>query len=89
MSNSVYGKVALMTGGSLGLGAAVALALADEGADVAISYEKSKERAEAVVAQIERRGRRAVAIQSDHGDPSTAGPHRKSGRASRKAGHPL
>ena len=52
MSNSLNGKVALVTGGSRGLGAAVALALADEGADVAISYEKSKERAEAVVAQI-------------------------------------
>ncbi|TAV98395.1 SDR family oxidoreductase [Rhizobium ruizarguesonis] len=74
MSNSLKGKVALVTGGSRGLGAAVALALADEGADVAITYEKSKERAEAVVAQIEQRGRRAVAIQSDQGDPSTAEP---------------
>lgn len=72
MSNSLTGKVALVTGGSRGLGAAVALALAEEGAEVAITYEKSKERADAVVAQIQQRGRRAVAIQSDQGDPSTA-----------------
>jgi NAD(P)-dependent dehydrogenase (short-subunit alcohol dehydrogenase family) len=38
MSNSLRGKVALVTGGSRSLGAAVALALADEGADVAITY---------------------------------------------------
>ncbi|RWY80486.1 SDR family oxidoreductase [Rhizobium leguminosarum] len=74
MSNSLNGKVALVTGGSRGLGAAVALALADEGADVAITYEKSRDRAEGVVAQIEQRGRRAVAIQSDQGDPSQAEP---------------
>ncbi|ACS55849.1 short-chain dehydrogenase/reductase SDR [Rhizobium leguminosarum bv. trifolii WSM1325] len=74
MSNTLNGKVALVTGGSRGLGAAVALALADEGADVAITYEKSRDRAEGVVAQIEQRGRRAVAIQSDQGDPSQAEP---------------
>ena len=72
MGNSLNGKVALVTGGSRGLGAAVALALSDEGADVAISYEKSTERAEAVVAEINKRGHRAVAIKSDQGDPSTA-----------------
>ncbi|MBB4440721.1 MULTISPECIES: SDR family NAD(P)-dependent oxidoreductase [Rhizobium] len=74
MSNSLNGKVALVTGGSRGLGAAVALALADEGADVAITYEKSKDRAEAVVAQIEKRGRRAFAFKSDQGNPSNAKP---------------
>jgi NAD(P)-dependent dehydrogenase (short-subunit alcohol dehydrogenase family) len=52
MGNSLHVKVALVTGGSRGLGAAVALALADEGADVAISYEKSTERAEAVIAEV-------------------------------------
>lgn len=49
-------KVAIVTGGSRGIGAASALALADEGADVAISYSSSADRAKAVVADLEAKG---------------------------------
>jgi 3-oxoacyl-[acyl-carrier protein] reductase len=62
------GKRALVTGGSRGIGAAIAVALADKGADVAITYERSAERAEAVVQGIRDKGRNAVAIQADSGD---------------------
>lgn len=66
----LVGKRALVTGGSRGIGAAIALALADKGADVAISYERSAERATEVVRAIEAKGRRAVAIQADSADPA-------------------
>ena len=56
------GKRALVTGGSRGIGAAIALALAENGADVAISYERAADRARDIVEQIEAKGRRAVAI---------------------------
>lgn len=58
-------KRALVTGGSRGIGAAIALALAENGADVAFTYKSSPEKAQAVVDSIERLGRRAVAIQAD------------------------
>ncbi|WP_431262415.1 SDR family NAD(P)-dependent oxidoreductase [Roseateles chitinivorans] len=63
------GKRALVTGGSRGIGAAIALALAEEGADVALTFQNSGDRARAVVASIERLGRRGVAIQADSADP--------------------
>ncbi|CAO3448888.1 Oxidoreductase, short-chain dehydrogenase/reductase family [Azospirillum argentinense] len=69
-SGELVGKRALVTGGSRGIGAAIALALADKGADVAISYERSAERAAEVVRAIEAKGRRAVAIQADSADPA-------------------
>lgn len=72
MSKSLEGKVALVTGGSRGLGAATAVALAAEGADVAISYVASAEKAEAVVRQIEAAGGRGIAIRSDQADPLAA-----------------
>lgn len=62
------GKRALVTGGSRGIGAAIALALADKGADVAITYEKSADNAAELVREIERKGRKAVAIQADSAD---------------------
>lgn len=66
------GTVAIVTGGSRGIGAASALALADEGADVAISYSASADRAKAVVADLEAKGVRAAAFQADQGDATQA-----------------
>jgi NAD(P)-dependent dehydrogenase (short-subunit alcohol dehydrogenase family) len=74
MSNILKGKVALVTGGSRGLGAAAAEALADQGADVAISYVASAEKAEAVVEKLRARGVRALAIKSDQADMTAAKP---------------
>ncbi|CAN5120536.1 3-oxoacyl-ACP reductase FabG [soil metagenome] len=59
------GKRALVTGGARGIGAAIALKLAEDGADVAITYEKSVDKAEALAAEIRALGRKAVAIQAD------------------------
>lgn len=74
MSTKLKGQVALVTGGSRGLGAAIAEALADQGADVAISYVASAEKAEAVVAKLKAKGVRALAVRSDQADTSAAGP---------------
>lgn len=63
------GKRALVTGGSRGIGAAIAQALAESGADVAITYQRSTEKAEAVIKSIENAGRRAIAIQADSANP--------------------
>jgi NAD(P)-dependent dehydrogenase (short-subunit alcohol dehydrogenase family) len=68
--SELAGKRALVTGASRGIGAAIALALADKGADVAITYERSAERAAGIVRAIEAKGRRAVAIQADSADAS-------------------
>jgi len=74
MLKTLTGKVALVTGGSRGLGAATAAALADQGADVAISYVSSAAKAEAVVEQLKAKGVRAIAIQSDQADMAAAKP---------------
>ncbi|WP_458127801.1 SDR family NAD(P)-dependent oxidoreductase [Pseudomonas sp. Z2-11] len=74
MQKPLLGKVALVTGGSRGLGAVTAQALADQGADVAISYVASAEKAEAVVAKLKAKGVRALAISSDQADMSAAKP---------------
>ncbi|MGE8496106.1 MAG: SDR family NAD(P)-dependent oxidoreductase [Pseudomonas sp.] len=68
--SELRGKRALVTGASRGIGAAIALALADKGADVAITYERSAERAAEVVRAIEAKGRKAIAIQADSADPA-------------------
>ena len=65
---TLTGKRALVTGASRGIGAAIAKALAAEGADVAITYEKSAESAAEVVRAIKAKGRRAVAVQADSAD---------------------
>lgn len=66
--NEIEGKVALVTGGSRGIGAAVAVRLAEGGADVALTYERNTERADEVVGQIKGAGGRALAIQADSAD---------------------
>jgi 3-oxoacyl-[acyl-carrier protein] reductase len=70
---SLDGKTALVTGGSRGIGAAIAVRLASEGADVAISHTVSPGSAAKVVAEIAALGHRAVAYVSDAGDASAAG----------------
>src|ERR1700754_1735981 len=67
---TLTGKRALVTGASRGIGAAIAKALAAEGADVAITYERSAQPAAAVVKGIEALGRRSVAIRADSADPA-------------------
>ncbi len=59
------GKSAIVTGGSQGIGTASSLMLAEEGADVCLTYRKHKEEAEAVKEQIEAMGRKALAIKCD------------------------
>ncbi|MFG2847212.1 SDR family NAD(P)-dependent oxidoreductase [Kitasatospora sp. NPDC048296] len=63
------GKVALVTGGSRGIGAAVALRLAEDGADVALTYQGAADRAEEVVAKISAMGRTGWAVRADGADP--------------------
>ncbi len=63
--NKLTGKVAIVTGASLGIGAAVAKALAEAGAAVAVNYSSTKEGAERIVSQITREGGKAIAIQAD------------------------
>ena len=58
-------RVALVTGGSRGIGAAIALALADAGCAVAVNYRERAEDAEAVVAKIKAMGGRAIAVAAD------------------------
>ncbi|MEV5529623.1 3-oxoacyl-ACP reductase family protein [Streptomyces prunicolor] len=69
---TLNGKVALVTGGSRGIGAATALRLARDGADVAVTYVDGKEAAEDVVGRIEALGRRAVALRADSADTAEA-----------------
>jgi NAD(P)-dependent dehydrogenase (short-subunit alcohol dehydrogenase family) len=68
MSNAFADRVALVTGGSRGIGRATALRLAREGADVAISYGTRKSDAERVVAEIDALGRKAICIACNVGD---------------------
>lgn len=68
MSKTLTGKVALVTGGSRGIGAAIARALADDGADVAISYAASADKAQAVVQDLLAKGVRADAFKADQAD---------------------
>jgi 3-oxoacyl-[acyl-carrier protein] reductase len=68
MTNRLQGKVALVTGGSRGIGAAIARRLAAEGATVALSYGSSPEKAAEVAASIEAAGGRASVFRADQSD---------------------
>ncbi|MGB0618182.1 MAG: SDR family NAD(P)-dependent oxidoreductase [Myxococcota bacterium] len=70
MRPNLEGRVALVTGAALRTGRALALALAEAGADVIVHYYRSQDEALEVVAQIEKRGRRGYAISFDLADPT-------------------
>ena len=81
-------KVALVTGASRGMGMAIALLFAQEGAKVVVNYLKSQEKAAQVVAEIKKAGSEAIAIKADVSDEAQVkqmvrqaverlGPHRK------------
>lgn len=65
MSDSLHGRVALVTGAAIRLGRAVAMRLAKEGADMAVHYGSSQREAREAVLEIEKLGRRAIAVQAD------------------------
>jgi 3-oxoacyl-[acyl-carrier protein] reductase len=70
MPDAFSGRVALVTGGSRGIGRAVALRLAGEGADVALSYASRADAAQQVVNEIEALGRRAISLACDVSRPA-------------------
>jgi 3-oxoacyl-[acyl-carrier protein] reductase len=72
--SSLQGKVALVTGASKGIGAAIARELAARGAAVAVNYSGSKAGADKVVADIEAAGGKAIAVQANLADPDSIGP---------------
>ena len=69
-TTALQGKIAIVTGASRSIGAAIAKRLARDGATVAITYNASPDKAEQVVTEIETAGGKAIALQADAGDPA-------------------
>lgn len=86
MNPSLTTPIALITGGSRGLGKNMALQLARRGTDVLLTYRSNRKEAEAVVAEIEQSGRRAAALQLDVSVAASFGPFAEQIRATLK-GH--
>lgn len=78
---SLLGKNAVVTGGSRGIGRAIALGLAEAGADVVLTYKSNRAEADKVVAQIEKLGRRALALPMDVTDRKSVEAAAKDARA--------
>ncbi|MEW9555132.1 SDR family NAD(P)-dependent oxidoreductase [Nonomuraea sp. NPDC050783] len=72
MNKPLTGKVALVTGGSRGLGAATVRLLADQGADVAFTYVSSDQQAQAIADEVQAKGAKVAAFKSDQADTSQA-----------------
>jgi enoyl-[acyl-carrier protein] reductase III len=72
--SALAGRVAVVTGGSRGIGRGIALRLATDGADCAITYRREEVRAREVLADIEALGRRGLAVRVDLGEPAQVGP---------------
>ncbi|WP_257446736.1 SDR family NAD(P)-dependent oxidoreductase [Archangium lipolyticum] len=68
--SKLAGKKALVTGASRGIGAAIARRLAAEGADIAFTYQRSAEAAQALAGEIEALGRKVIALRADSADPA-------------------
>ena len=66
-------KIAIVTGGSRGLGKSMCLHIADKGHDVLLTYRSNKDEADAVVSEIQNKGRKAAALRLDVGDPASFG----------------
>ncbi len=72
-ANRLAGQVALVTGGSRGIGAEIVRRLAAEGADVGFTYHTGKDEAQQVAAQVRGLGRRVLTVQADLGEPTAGG----------------
>ena len=87
MNDELTGKVALVSGASRGLGRAIALALAREGADIVVNYRSRQKEAEQVTEAVTEMGRKAVAVQADVS--AAAGIRRLIDTANERLGSPL